>query len=92
MKKLWPQQIGEEKQAVEHKLRRDIFRLCHDKANNKDRNFVMTNPDYVATKLEDKLCREKAKDKTKTNFIATNFYFAATKFLCRDKVFFMSRH
>ena len=59
MKKLWPQQVGEEKQATEHKLCRDISRLCHDKASNKARNFFATNPDYVATQLEDKLCPDK---------------------------------
>ena len=66
MKKLWFQQVGEEKQATEHKL-------CRDKA----RKFVTTNLDYVATKLEDKICREKVllcrnktKDNSKTNFFA----------------------
>ena len=92
MENLWPQQVGEEKQVAEHKLCRDISRLCRDKANNKARNFFMTNPDYVATKLEDKLCRDKAKDKlcynkvldklchNKVYFVATKFYFDATKF------------
>ena len=56
MKKLWPQEVEEEKQAVEQKL-------CRDKANNKGRNFVATNLDYVTTKLEDKLCCDKSKDK-----------------------------
>ena len=63
MKKLWPQQVGEEKQASEHKLCRKISRLCPDKAINKAKNFVATNPYYVATKLEDKICCDKAKDK-----------------------------
>ena len=75
-----------EKQAVEHKLCGDISRLCHDKASNKARDFVMTNPDYVVTKLKAKLycdkvllCCDKAKDKTKTNFVAAKFYFVTTK-------------
>ena len=59
-------------------------KICRDKA----RNFVVTNPDYVATKLEDKLFRDKAKDKPKTNFVATKF-FCCNKVLdklCCDKV------
>ena len=52
LKKLCHQQVGEEKQAAEHKL-------CHDKASNKARNFVGTNLDYVATKIEEKLCQKK---------------------------------
>ena len=52
MKKLWLQQVGERKQAAEHKL-------CRDKGNNRARNLVATNPDYVATELEDKLYRDK---------------------------------
>ena len=63
MKKLCPQQVEEEKQAAEQKLCCDISKLCHDKASNKARHFVPTNLDYVATKLEDKLYSDKAKDK-----------------------------
>ena len=92
MENLWPQQVGEKKQVVEHKLCRDIYRLCRDKASNKAKNFFTTNPDYVATKLEDKLYRDKAKEKlccnkvldklccNKVYFVATKFYFIATKF------------
>ena len=79
MKKLWPKQVGKKK-TTEHKL-------CRDKANNKARNFVAKNLDYVPTKLEDKffhdkvlLCSNKAKDKPKKNFVATKFYFVSTKF------------
>ena len=52
MKKLWLQRVREEKQVAEHKL-------CCDKANSRARNLVATNPDYIATKLEDKLYRDK---------------------------------
>ena len=96
MKKLWPQQVGEEKQASKHKLCSDISRLCRDKANNKAKKFVTTNPDYIATKLEDKLCcdkvllcRDKTKDKLKTNFVATKSedqLYSDKVLLCRDKV------
>ena len=48
MKKLWLQQVGEEKQATEYKLCYDIYRLCCDKA----RKFVVTNPHYVVTFLD----------------------------------------
>ena len=58
MKKLWPQQVGEEKQVVEQKLCHDISRLCRDKANRQARNFVATKFYYVATKTKDKLCRD----------------------------------
>ena len=56
MKKLWLQKVKEEKQATEQKLCRYNSRLCRDKASNKARNFVSKKPDYVATKLEEKLC------------------------------------
>ena len=59
IKNLWPQLVEEEKQAIEKKVCRDISRLCCDKACNKERNFVTTNPDYVATKSEDKIFRNK---------------------------------
>ena len=52
MKKLWPQQVEEKKQADKQKLCRDVSRLCRDKASDKSRNFV-------PTKSEDKLCRNK---------------------------------
>ena len=47
IKKLWPQQVEEAKQAVEKELCRDISRLCHNKASDKARNFVEKNPNYV---------------------------------------------
>ena len=74
MKKLFPQQVEEEKPIAEQKLCRDIFRLCCDKASDKARNFVVTKflchdkvrrqtllrqSFYVVTKSEDKLCRDK---------------------------------
>ena len=105
MKKLWPQQVGEEKQVTKQKLCRDISRFCRDKASNKARNFVTTNLDYVATKLEDKLCRDKAKDKLCRNkvfllrqsfSIATKFFLSrqsfsiAIKFFSCDKVIFIA--
>ena len=50
MKKLWPQQVGEEKQAAKKKkkkLCRDISRLCCNKAKRKPetlsrQSFVMS--------------------------------------------------
>ena len=93
MKKLWPQQVGEEKQVVEHKLCRDISRLCYEKSSNKVRSFVAKNPDYVTTKLEDKLCcdkfllcHDKAKEKLcRDKFLlyrnkVLEFYYVATKY------------
>ena len=98
MKKLWPQQVEEENQAAEQKLCHDISRFCHDKASEKARNFVATNPDYVATKLEDKLCRDKVKAKPKTNFVTTKFFFCcnkyffvATKLFCCNKGFLLQQ-
>ena len=83
MKKLWPRQVGEEKQAANH-------RLCRDKA----KNFVMTNPDYVEPKLEDKLCRNKVfyvATKPKKNFVATKNFLSQQQFLCRNKVFLLQQ-
>ena len=87
MKKLWPQQVGEEKQA----------------AKKKKKSCVATFPDYVATKPKEsqklfrdkvllcrykarrKLCRNKvlcrdiAKNKAKTIFVAAKFFYIAIK-------------
>ena len=55
MKKLWPRQVGEEKQATEHIL-------CRDKANNKARNFVttkFTKSQQSQRQAKDKLCCNK---------------------------------
>ena len=97
MKKLWPQQVGEEKQAAKHKLCRGISRLCRDKTSNKARNFVATNLYYVVIKLEDKLCcdkvllcRNKAKDKLCLNKVllcGNKVLLCGNKvLLCRNKV------
>ena len=48
-----------------------------------------TNPNYVATKLEDKLCHNKVYyvvTKPKTNFAAAKFFCHNRVFLCRNKV------
>ena len=54
------QQVEEKKQVVEQKLCHEISRFCCDKASDKAKNFVATNPDYVATKSGDIICHNKA--------------------------------
>ena len=81
MKKLWHQQVGEEKQAAEQKLFHDISRFCHDKANNKAINFFATNPDYVITKQEDSFFF----------FFCRNKVFLLRKFFYRDKFFLLQQ-
>ena len=93
MKKLWPQQVEEEKHANRQKLCRDISRLCH-KARNKVRNVVATNPNYVVTKIEDKLCCNKVyyvMTKPKTNFFAIKFFLSQQRFFCCNKDFMLQQ-
>ena len=47
MKKLWPQQVGEEKQVAEQKLCHDISKLCCNRARRKPKtlsqqSFIMS--------------------------------------------------
>ena len=56
MKKLWPQQVEEEKQAAEHKLCRDkASDKASDKAIDKANNKVL----LCRNKVSEKLCRDK---------------------------------
>ena len=90
-KKLCYQQVGEEKQAVEHKLCRDISRLCRDKAYNKARNFVVTKFIMLLQsqrQAKDKLFRNRVFLSQQSFSVATKFLFVTTEFFYRNKVFF----
>ena len=95
MKKLWPQQLKEEKHATKQKLCCDNSRLCRDKA----KNFVTTNPDYVVINLEDKLCRNiKISITTKIFLLPQRFFyhnkdfFVTTEFFYRNRVFLLQQN
>ena len=92
MKKLWHQQVGEEKQVVEQKLFHDISRFCRDKASNKAIKLFCDKP---------RLCHNKARRQfffflsqqsfsIETVFLSRQIFSVATKFFYRDKVFFVA--
>ena len=87
MKKLWPQQVGEEKQAAEQKLCRDISRLCCNRARRKPETlsqqifFMSRQIQKKILSQQSSVCRDLGQNKAKTDFVVTKFYYVVTEFI-----------